>query len=219
MAARITSVILDFGGVLTLPQDQVRAAEMAALCGLSGERFRDEYPLDRLELDRGTLSSEAYWSRMLAAGRVSPSAELLEKLVRLDEGSWVRINRRTLAWSRELRAAGYRTAILSNMPPRILQIMRAEPTLGWIGEFTVALFSCDVSMVKPESRFYLLCLEGLSVQPEESLFFDDNEVNARAAEALGITSYVFRSAEEAALQVAALSSEIPVSALLEKEAF
>ncbi len=218
MESRITSVILDFGGVLTLPQDPVRAARMAELCGLPLERFREEYPRDRLELDRGTLSSEAYWRRMLTAGGVSPTAGLLERLVRLDEGSWVRINPRTLAWSRELRAAGFHTAILSNMPPRILQIMRAEPSLSWMGEFTVALFSCDVKLIKPEPAFYRLCLKGLKARPEECVFFDDNEDNVRAGAALGIASYVFRSAEEAARQIAELSAGIPVASLREKEA-
>jgi FMN phosphatase YigB (HAD superfamily) len=104
------------------------------------------------------------------------------------------------------------------MPPRILQIMRAEPGLAWMSEFSVALFSCDVGMVKPEPGFYRLCLERLDARPEECVFFDDSEVNVRSGAALGIASYVFRSAEEAARQISAISADIPVRALREKEA-
>ncbi len=218
MARRITTVILDFGGVLTLPQDPERAAEMARLCNLSAGDFRREYTTGRLELDRGSLSAESYWSRILAAGGVPPSARLMERLLELDVGSWIRINPCTLGWSRELRAAGVRTAILSNMPPRILALMRVEPSLAWMGEFAVALFSCDVGMVKPEPAFYRLCLERLGAQASECVFFDDNEENARAGAALGMASFVFTTGENAARDAAGAAAHLPVRSLVIQEA-
>ena len=69
MPTGIRAVIFDFGGVLGLPQDPVRVATMASLCGLSIEKFRTAYGRDRSELDRGTLSAEEYWSRILRTAR------------------------------------------------------------------------------------------------------------------------------------------------------
>jgi putative hydrolase of the HAD superfamily len=211
MAPRIASVIFDFGGVLTLPQDPVGAAEMAGLCRLSEEAFRAAYGRDRLLLDRGTLSSAGYWTGILGIAGVAAVPSLVERLTELDRGSWLRINPRTLAWSRELRAAGRRTAILSNMPPAILLAMRKG--LPWLSEFDPALFSCDVGLVKPEPAFYELCLSRLGVPASGCVFLDDNADNTAAAENLGIASLVFRSDREAALSLSSRDPSLPVASL------
>jgi putative hydrolase of the HAD superfamily len=176
LESRITTVILDFGGVLGLPQDPERAATMASLCGLPMEKFRPLYERDRLELDRGALAAEQYWGRILQEAGV-------------------------VDWSGELRGAGYRTAILSNMPTDKLSFMRASGTMGWIGEFEAAIFSCDVGLVKPEPAIYRLCLEKLKAAPGECVFLDDYSINVEGARAAGINALLFRSAEEAAVEL------------------
>ena len=214
MVSTPRTVILDCGGVLGLPQDQTQAAAMAALCGLSLESFRALYARDRLELDRGTLPMEEYWGRILRAAGVSPTPGLIARIERHDAEGWSRVNEVVVAWSRELRAAGYRTAILSNMPPDKLAFMRESGRFDWIGEFEVALFSCDVALIKPEPSFYLLCLERLGAAPAECLFLDDVPANVEAARALGIHAFVFRSAAEAAAELHS-RWDIPVQSLLD----
>ena len=195
---RITAVLLDFGGVLGLPQDPERVASMASLCGITVEQFRAHYQHDRLELDRGTLRAEDYWARLAALGGVTATPQLVARLEHEDALGWTRINRPMVAWARELRSAGYRTAILSNMPPEKLAFMRASTDFAWIGDFDAAFFSCDYRMVKPEPAFYQVCLAGLGARPGECVFLDDSPVNAEAARAQGIHAVVFRTAREAA---------------------
>ncbi len=209
----VSAVILDFGGVLGLPQDLDRAARMASLCGVSREEFSALYRRDRLELDRGTLSSGEYWTRILrAAGRL-PTDGLIAQIEAEDLRAWIRINRRVVDWAAELRAAGFATAILSNMPSDKLAYMRGLAAFRWIDEFPVTVFSCDHHLVKPEPAIYRLCLDLLGEAPEKCLFLDDSPANVEGGRAAGIPGILFRSAE----QVAAVLSGtwgLPVRSLM-----
>ena len=208
----IEAVIFDFGGVLGLPQDPARAAAMASLCGLTQEKFFSIYQRDRLELDRGTLSTEEYWGRILRAGGVAPSTELIARIEREDVLGWTRINQAMVDWASELRTAGYRTAILSNMPVDKLAFMKESSRFEWIGDFDPAIFSCDYLLVKPEPEIYRLCLEKLAVDPGACIFLDDVLQNVQAARDLGMHAIHFRSPAEA---VSALNGHwgLPVTAL------
>ncbi len=212
---RITTVILDFGGVLGLPQDPVRAANMASLCGRTMEEFTRLYQRDRLELDRGTLSTEEYWTRILQASGGRASADMIERIEEEDSLGWTRINERVVSWSRELRAAGYATAILSNMPFDKLAYMRKNPAFDFIDEFPVTVFSCNHRVVKPEAAIYRLCLDLLVKDPGECVFLDDSPVNAAGGEAAGIATLLFRTAEEA-VPVLAGTWGLPVKGLIDR---
>jgi putative hydrolase of the HAD superfamily len=212
MQSAIRAVIFDFGGVLGLPQDPARVATMASLCGLSIEEFRSAYGRDRSELDRGTLSAEEYWSRILQTAGVPTDPELVTRIEREDSLGWTGINQAVVDWSAELRAAGYVTAILSNMPATKLSFMRATGSFAWIDEFRPAIFSCEYLLVKPEPEIYRLCLKKLAVDPHLCIFLDDVLQNVEAARALGIHALHFRSAAGA---VSALNGHwgLPVEAL------
>ena len=212
MPTAIRAVIFDFGGVLGLPQDPVRVATMASLCGLSIEKFRTAYGRHRSALDRGTLSAEEYWSRILQTAGVPADPDLIARIEREDSLGWTGINQVVVDWSAELRAAGYMTAILSNMPATKLSFMRAAGSFGWIDEFRPAIFSCEYLLVKPEPEIYRLCLDKLAVDPDMCVFLDDVLRNVEAARALGIHALHFRSTAEA---VSALNGHwgLPVEAL------
>ena len=198
---RLTTIIFDYGGVLGLPLDPSHEAAMMALTHLGQRQFRAAYLRDRAEFDRGTMSADEYWRRMFEAGGVEATPELLARVEREDVLGWSRVNTRVVAWSYELRGAGYRTAILSNMPCVKLTFMRANGEFAWLKDFPVAVFSCEHRLIKPEPSIYRLCLEKLGSSPEECLFLDDVRENADGARAVGIHAFVFESAESAADQL------------------
>jgi putative hydrolase of the HAD superfamily len=198
MPVAINTVILDFGGVLGLPQDPQRVAAMAELAGLSPKEFLASYREDRLELDRGTLATEEYWGRILRRGGVEPTPDFVARIEHEDTLGWSRVNQDMVRWTRELRAARYKTGILSNMPIDKLSFMRANEEFAWIDDFDVVVFSCEYKLVKPDPAIYLLCLERLAVKPAQSLFLDDTRVNIEAAAALGINTHHFQSSSAAA---------------------
>lgn len=201
MASRITSVIFDFGGVLGLHQDPAQAQVMADLCGLPMEEFRPLYAKDRLAFDRATVDAAGYWGPIIRAGGREPTPGLVAELVAADIAGWTRINRRVVAWAEGLRGRGYRTAILSNMPQEILDVMWNDPGLQWMLDFTVRVFSCEVHLVKPEPAIYRLCLDQLGARPEEAVFVDDTPTNVEGAQAVGIQALLFLSATEAAVEI------------------
>jgi putative hydrolase of the HAD superfamily len=211
---RITTIILDFGGVLSLPQDPDHLKVMEGLCRLPHERFMPLYKRERLELDRGTLSTGDYWGRILAEAGVTPSPELISRIDREDCLAWTQMNARVLAWTGELRGAGYRTAILSNMPTAKLVFMREGDAFRWLDDFDACVWSCDHLRVKPEPALYRICLERLGEPPEACIFLDDVQVNVEGARALGINGEVFRSAAETAPLLAGTWG-LPVRSLME----
>ncbi len=201
MLPRITSVIFDFGGVLGLPQDPVCAQALADMCGSPLPAFLPLYGRDRLDLDRGSVSSADYWGRILAARGRAASDGLVAALVRADVAGWTRVNHRVVDWSARLRRDGIRTAILSNMPQDILDAMGRDPRLSWMADFDARIFSCEVGLVKPEPAIYRRCLEALGALPGQTLFLDDVASNVQGAVAQGIQGLLFRSAREAADEI------------------
>jgi putative hydrolase of the HAD superfamily len=211
---RIATVIFDFGGVLSLPQDPGHLRAMEEISRLTHERFMPLYRRDRLELDRGTLSADDYWRRILEEGGVAPTPELVAAIEREDSGGWTQMNPRVMAWTRELRKAGVRTAILSNMPSAKLAFMRDGTRFAWLGDFAATVWSCDYLLVKPEAAFYRVCLERLGDPPEACLFLDDVQVNVEGARAVGINAELFRSATETAPLIGTAWG-LPVQSLVE----
>jgi putative hydrolase of the HAD superfamily len=115
-----------------------------------------------------------------------------EELIEHDNTQWTNESPEMLALVRDLRRAGYRTAILSNMQFTMLAAMRRK--LRWLDEFDVQMYSCELGTVKPEPEIYLECCRRLECAPHEALFLDDKKVNTEAAKKVGMQSYVFHSA-------------------------
>ena len=196
MPQSLNTVIFDFGGVLTYTMDPARENTMADLCGFTVEQFHRAYPLNRLDLDRGSITHAEYWSRILATNRTPATPAVITQLCHEDTLCWLRENRAAIDWSAEIRSRGIKTAILSNMPPEILDYMHRSNQFRWIEDFEVRIFSCDVGLVKPEPTIYNLCIEQLGVARDECVFLDDKEVNVKAAQALGMESHLFYNIEE-----------------------
>ncbi|XP_054700249.1 acyl-CoA dehydrogenase family member 10 isoform X2 [Grus americana] len=82
-----------------------------------------------------------------------------------------------------IRAEGLKTALLSNN----FCLLNGESFLPLDRKhFDVTVESYRDGMRKPDPRIYKLCLERLGVQPQESIFLDNNSQNLKAAAQLGI---------------------------------
>ncbi len=88
----------------------------------------------------------------------------------------------------DLKAAGYRLYVLSNMSREFIDFLRQRPVYS---RFDGDVVSCEERCVKPEPRIYELLLERYGLNPEESLFIDDRPENIAAAERLGIHGRLF----------------------------
>jgi len=200
MKVKVKAVIFDFGHVLTLPPRPENQAWLAERCGLGREEYLRAFHELRPEVDRGTMSLSEFWERMARRGGRIASAPQLRELGEKDLEAWTRPNTAMFAWAEELRRGGWLTAILSNMPPDFMPMLREH--FPEASRFAPAVFSCHVGLVKPEAGLYRHCLELLRLPAEQTLFLDDMPVNVAAARGLGLHALEFHSVEASAGRLA-----------------
>ena len=142
-------------------------------------------PLFWEEYDRGTsMLAEVTAAISEMTGRSCETcAAVLRLAVDLQEP--VRPTERLVG---DLKAAGYKLYVLSNMSREFIDFLRRFPVYGL---FDGEVVSCEVRTVKPEPRIYEILLERYGLTPSETLFIDDREMNIEAAAALGIRGFVF----------------------------
>jgi putative hydrolase of the HAD superfamily len=206
----ICAVILDYGEVLVRRPTAEEFGRMAKMFNVSGKLFYKLWEASRGPYDRGDLTAEEYWSMFAAETNSSISSRQIEILREVEVEMWVHPNPRMFDWVKQLRAAGIKTGLLSNMPWDLVQHVR---TRSWMENFSFKTLSAEVRMIKPDSAIYEHTLHGLGVSAEEALFIDDREINIRAARALGIHAIRFHSIPGLKDELEALSFPIlPVSA-------
>lgn len=210
---RLHALVVDYGGVLTtsvtrsfraacrhlgLPPEAVREAIVEAYAGADGDGSAVAL------LETGRISVEDFAARLAvllegASGvRIDPEGllRLLFAEVELDDAM--------LAAVAAVRAAGVRTALLSNSWGEDGYPRERFPEL-----FDVVVISGEVGLRKPDPAIYALVAERLGVPPQHCLFVDDFDLNVRAAEAAGMHGLVHAGRDETLPAVARLLGVAP----------
>ena len=199
MTIIITTVIFDFGYVLSLPPQPSDYQRLAGLAGIDGMSFEKIYWGNRTDYDRGAIDGPTYWRRLAkAAGRELTPAQI-DSLIVNDIAIWMRANPVMMEWVRALKRGGLKIAVLSNMPVEISTYMRQYAP--WFRDFDYVCFSAEVQLAKPDAAIYHACLDVVHSRPEECLFIDDRAENVEAARALGMYALKFVSVQELAVDV------------------
>ena len=92
----------------------------------------------------------------------------------------------------DARAAGIRTAVLSNGIREVLARLDAERPLP--ARFDVVVISFEVGCAKPDPEIFQITLDRLGVAADRALFVDDRQENIDAAGRLGIETLHFTGA-------------------------
>jgi len=187
-------VVFDFGGVIGTQQPGEDVAAMAAAAGVTTAEFGRAYSPPRFAYDIGELSAEGFWQDI--AGRLGRSftRPQIAELVRLDVASWSHLREDTVRLVRDLRSAGRRLAVLSNMPREQVEAVTGMPVAR---HFEHLLFSCDFKAGKPDPDCFRQALDRLGAPAREVIFIDDREVNVRAAIEMGMRAIQFTSPHQA----------------------
>jgi putative hydrolase of the HAD superfamily len=200
---RITTVISDFGGVLTTPLVQSFAAVQDETgipfeqLGSAMARIAEEegkHPLYELETGR---VSEVDFLRKLGDA-LEPELGHRPELHRFREIYFEALhpNEPMIELMRELKAGGHRMAMLTNNVREWEPLWRSKLPVDEIFELVVD--SGFVGMRKPDREIYELTLERLGgVAPERCLFIDDTDLNCEAAAKLGMAAVKYRSNDQA----------------------
>lgn len=94
----------------------------------------------------------------------------------------------TAALIGDLKRAGYKLYVLSNMSREFIDYLRRQEVYA---NFEGDVVSCDVGVVKPMPQIYEILLEKFSLDAAETIFIDDRRENVEAAEAKGIATFHF----------------------------
>lgn len=88
----------------------------------------------------------------------------------------------------DLKAAGYKLYVLSNMSREFIDFLRQQPVYA---NFDGEVISCDEGVAKPMPQIYDLLLERFSLDASQTFFIDDRKENVEAAKAKGISTFHF----------------------------
>lgn len=205
----IKALVLDFGNVISEPQDTLCYGRMAAIAGLSREFFMEAFWKYRPDYDRGTIRGRKMYRDVLFEAAMKGSEaeldDLADRLLAEDLGSWFHISASVTDWALSLQKSGYTLGILSNMPFDFLE--RYGDRIELFNKADVALFSCDVNLIKPEPAIYAEMIKRLGCRPEEIVFFDDLPANIEAARRAGYNAFIWTGLEQGRADWAGLAGE------------
>jgi putative hydrolase of the HAD superfamily len=203
MPASITTVISDFGGVLTTPLVQSFAAvqdetgipfeELAKAMGRI-EEADGLHPL--YELETGNLSEVDFLAKL--GDELEPAIGHRPELHRFSEIYFeaLRPNPPMIELMREAKATGHRMGLLTNNVREWEPLWRAMLPVDEI--FEAVVDSGFVGCRKPDPEIYGLMLARLDDVPaEQCLFIDDVDVNCAAARELGMSAVHYQHNEQA----------------------
>lgn len=190
--------IFDVEGVIAHPDLAVLSAGLSALDPqLDPERLRsirhgpELYPLWEA-FSLGRVAADDYWSAVLrAAGLEGSSAEVAAMRGLQSRATWACLDEEVIAIADALRQSGLGVAILSNSAVDYdTQIDR------FVGHFDQAHFSHRTGRRKPDARAYLDLAAAMRLDPTAIVFIDDKPRNIEAAQALGMQTCLFASADQ-----------------------
>ena len=182
------AVIFDYGNVLSQSQPAEDVRALAGILDVPIPRFSEIYWQFRIAYDAGALDPARYWTAVAETASRQLTPAQIGALIEIDSRSWSLPAPVMPQWAQDLRAAGIRTALLSNMPVPVRDYILG---CAWLPDFDARVFSCDFGRTKPALEIYEHCLQQLGVSPNEAVFLDDRESNIRAAEALGLQAVLF----------------------------
>lgn len=194
------NIVFDLGGVVVRWEPKVLISEVFA--DLEVRRMVHQefvgHP-DWIELDRGTLTPENAAAR--AARRTGLSQrEVLDFLWRVP-AALVAIPD-TVELLYRLRSRGHFLYCLSNM--HLASIEHLEKAYTFWDVFSGKVISCRLNLCKPEPEIYSHLLETYRLNPTETVFIDDVDVNLTAARQFGIQTIRFESPYQCASQLTTL---------------
>ncbi len=210
---RIEAVISDFGGVLTTPlvqsfmafQDETGITpENLGKAMQAATEANGQNPL--FEMERGEISEDEFLRQLTNA--LEPLLGHRPEMHRFKEIYFEALepNPPMIDLMRELKATGYRMAMLTNNVKEWEPLWRSMLPVDEI--FETVVDSAFVGCRKPESRIYAITLERLGLPAEACMFVDDVKVNCEGAERAGIAAVHFQQNEQAIPEIRAQLGEI-----------
>ena len=212
----IEAVIFDYGGVLsTTPfagiaefERKMGYPEKSLARLLFGSGASPQGPTEAIPdhdwhlLETGRLTLTEFHERLMGRseavlGKPLDLGVYNQFLRELGVGvHWMMVHR-----VRELRAEGYRTAILTNNVKEWGEFWKSSIPLDL---FDLVVDSCEVGLRKPDPAIFRLTCERLGVAPEAAVFLDDTRRHVEAARQVGLHGILVRDPLDALAELDAI---------------
>lgn len=188
--ADIKNVVFDMGGVLI--EYDARKSMLKYFSPEDAETvlatlFETNY---WSEWDRGAATAEQTAERVNSALPERMHAEM--RRIILNWGDEMPYKPDTYELVKDLKRAGARLYLLSNVPQYFYEFRKTVPALEYFDGFVI---SSDYLMVKPDPGLYRVLFDKYSLDPRECVFIDDMRKNIETAEALGMTGCCFEDGD------------------------
>jgi putative hydrolase of the HAD superfamily len=182
----VRAVLIDvYDTILTIPFVP-RMAALARSLDIPADDWLAEWDKMREDRDRGRLTVQASFARVLRAVGIEPEPDVVAELSRRDaelSRSCVRLCSDTVPFLTELRSRGVLTALVSNCADTTRPLLA---DLGIIPLVDASVLSCEVGSVKPYPVIYAAALDELGVAAVDAVFIDDQPTFCVGAEAAGV---------------------------------
>ena len=181
---KISAVVFDFGGVMTLATMPDKVRTTLDRLGVEWRVVTEGYAKFRRQLDGNFISFEDMYDLIFADNDIELSESDKKELIENDISSFHPCNEKTLALMREIKERGYEIGILTNMPTAFVPSFK-NYYKDFIALADAMVISGEEKMYKPQRRIYRLMTKRLNVEPGEICFFDDVEANCESARLCG----------------------------------
>jgi putative hydrolase of the HAD superfamily len=196
---RIRALILDYGGVISQPQNPENVNNILRSLKQDYYGFQEVYRRQRAQYDSGQISGELYWINILQYYGLDPNGYEIASLIQEDVKSWTQINESMIQFITESRSKISKLAIISNMTSDTLAYLRRH--YNGLELFDELCFSCELGIIKPDREIYETCLRKLKLCPNECLFVDDSAKNVKGAMEIGMPAIQFKIFSEFVLEL------------------
>ena len=182
----VKGVVFDFGGVMTTSTMPERVRKCVAEFGIDWRHLESGFAKYRRLMDGGFITIDQMYDLIWADADIALSDEVKARILEEDFASFLEgyRNLKTLAWMKELKAAGYRIGILTNMSAEFAVRFR-KVFADFIAVADATVVSGDERMFKPQKRIYDLLAARIGLKPENLCFVDDVESNCEGARRAG----------------------------------
>jgi HAD superfamily hydrolase (TIGR01509 family) len=198
-SSQIKVVVFDFGGVIgTFDSSQIDRF-LAQQLHVSDQQAEEIYRQMNAALTQGQGIDE-FWQSYFRQMENHLPPEWIRRFTTMFAHS-LYLEPGTLEVVKELQAAGYQTALLSNTTSFHASILHR---LGYYAPFHPLLLSYQIGAEKPQPEAYRILLRCLALPPSQVAFVDNTPANVEEADRLGIHGIHFTTAARLRQQLAEL---------------
>ena len=149
------------------------------------------------KLDLGHINADEYFEHY-AKGHGTKTAQQ----IRAEFDSYAKVDEGLVEIIKTLRAAGYKTGLLSNSSSDELRPILDKHLLEPL--FDTIIISGEIGLKKPDPAIFELMLQKLGIDAKDAVFVDDTLHNVESAERVGIKGVHHNDAANLRLQLNAL---------------